>query len=171
MNIQEEIIKSLMYCEPGWVSFSNGCQCVDVSSETINKSIGLVVYNDALNPVKKLLRTDFGFMFCLYPLIYLLLMQLITLYDKVKQERLILWIKILAYCQFLSLAADIAENIMLLQNLEKDEFRVLNVTINIIEYVKWGFASIGVLVFIIATIIWAIGFVRETEKASADVNY
>lgn len=171
MNILEGIIKGYIYCEISWVSFSDSCQSIHSNSETINKVIETVISNDTGDTARKLLYTDFAFIVCAYPLLYLLLIQLTTLYDKTKHKKLILSISALAYCQFLSLISDIFENIILLQSLNKLNLVVSNVTIRIIEIVKWGFSSIAVLVFLIASIIWAIGFIIETEKASADVNY
>lgn len=171
MNILEAIIKGYIYCDISWVSFSDSCQSIYSNSETINKAIETIISNDATDAVKELLYIDFAFMICVYPLLYLLLIQLTTLYDKTKQDKLILCLNALAYCQFLSLIADLSENIILLQSLDKLHLVVSDTTIRIIEIVKWSFSSIAVLVFLIASLIWIIGFVRETEKASADVNY
>lgn len=171
MNLLEAVIKEMMICEPNWISFSNYCQFLNVDGKSINNAIELVVANDAVGEVKKLLYVDFGFMLCTYPLLYLLLMQLRTLYDEKTNKRLIHSITILGYLQFLSLGADIVENYILLDNLDKYEFTVSDITIHFIESIKWGFASLGAMVFLIATLIWAVGFVRETEKASADLNY
>ena len=171
MNNIEAIIKGYMYCDISWVSFSDSCQSIYSNAETINQAIETLISNDAADAAKKLLYIDFTFMLCAYPLLYLLLIQLTTVYDKTKQDKLVLCLYALAYCQFLSLIADLSENIILLQSLDKLHLVVSNTTIRIIEIVKWGFSSIAVLVFLIASVIWIIGFVRETEKASADVNY
>jgi hypothetical protein len=171
MNSQEEIIKTHLYCDVSWISFSDACQSIQADTVRINKAIETLVFNDVTDTAKKLLYIDFAFMICVYPLLYLLLMQLTTLYDKTKQDKLIVSITIIAFCQLLSLIADISENIILLQSIEKLHLVVSDTTIRSIEIVKWSFPSIAVAVFLIASLIWIIGFVRETEKASADVNY
>ncbi len=171
MNILEETIKGLLYCELTWVSFSDACQYPWANAASINNALTTLAANDAIDQAKSILFYDFWFMACAYPLLFLLLRQLSTLYDKTKRENLIMVIKILAGLQFLSWSADITENIILLNSLDKLSLVVSGGVIRAIKIVKWGFSLIAVVVFIVATIIWMIGFIRETEKASADVNY
>lgn len=163
----EKEIKYKMKDVPSFCSFAKNLEYPTTSLNTINETITELQSHDAVCDSKALLYVDYGFMVGIYPLIALLLFQLLTVYDKSKYK----YFKTLAYLQIIPFIADIAENIILHKSLDAGQLVVGISLYHIIEYCKWGISILGGVVILIASLIWMFNFLISFWKSRENVSY
>jgi hypothetical protein len=163
----ENTIKCKMHDVPSFCSFAKNLELPTTTLATINETITELQSHDAICNSKTLLYVDYGFMIGIYPLIALLLLQLLTVYNKSKYK----YFKTLAYLQIIPFLADIAENIILFKSLDAGHL-ILGITFyHIIEYCKWGISILGGVFILLASINWFVNFLISFWKSRENVSY
>jgi hypothetical protein len=163
----EKEIKCKMYDVPSFCSFAKNLEYPTTTLSTINETITELQSHDAVGNSKELLYVDYGFMVGFYPLLAMLLLQLLTVYDKSKYK----YFKTLAFLQVIPFVADIAENIILYKSLDAGHL-VVDITLyHIIEYCKWGISILGGVVILLASLNWFVNFLISFWKSRENVSY